>query len=188
MLPQIETPRLLLREIEISDAAAMYLMDSDPEVHKYVGAKPVTSIAQIHEAIAFIREQYVSNGVARLAVVDKQTDEFVGWCGLKLFRETINGHSNFYDLGYRFIRAHWGKGYATESATAVRDHAFKTMETDALFAMTDVQNRASGNVLVKAGFHHMETFNYDATVTTNWRKGAEPTNWYRLTREEWCTL
>ncbi len=187
MLSQLETKRLLLRKIAVSDAEAMYRMEIDPEVHKYVGRKPVTDMSQILEAIAFINEQYVCNGVGRMAVVDKQTNEFVGWCGLKLFRETINGHSNFYDLGYRFVRAHWGKGYATESAAAVCDHAFN-LATNELFAMTDVGNTASKNVLEKIGFRYIETFNYDATITASWRTGAEPTNWYRLERKDYELL
>ena len=46
------------------------------------------------------------------------TNEMIGWCGLKLLTEPVNGRVNFYDLGYRFKQRHWGKGYASEACNA----------------------------------------------------------------------
>lgn len=181
----IETERLIMRELIPEDAEGMYILDSDPEVHRYVGNKPVTSIAQCREVIAFIREQYKTNGVGRLAVIDRHTADFVGWSGVKLFKDTVNGHKDFYEIGYRFIKAHWGKGYATESAKAILKHSFATLPTDEIFAMTDVDNQQSRKVLEKIGLKHVETFNYDTDGINNWRSGGEPTTWYSITREEY---
>ena len=184
----IETERLIIRELVQDDAEGMFVLDSDPEVHRYVGNKPVTDVAQCREVIDFIREQYRTNGVGRLAVVHKQTGEFLGWCGVKLFKEKVNGHSDFYDIGYRLIKAHWGKGYATESAKAILKHSFATLPTDEIFAMTDVNNQQSRKVLEKIGLKHVETFNYDTDSMNNWRSGGEPTTWYRITRDEHSNL
>ena len=49
-----------------------------------------------------IRQQYRTNGIGRMAVILKETGEFTGWAGLKLERN-VNGHEQFYDIGYRFI-------------------------------------------------------------------------------------
>ena len=59
----IETERLVLREILPSDREAMFLLDSDPEVHRYLGGTPLTDIGQTDEVIRFIRRQYADNGI-----------------------------------------------------------------------------------------------------------------------------
>ena len=56
-----ETERLILREILPTDVEGMYELDADPEVHKYLGNKPVTSKEQTVDVINFIRQQYIDN-------------------------------------------------------------------------------------------------------------------------------
>ncbi|MBC8986742.1 GNAT family N-acetyltransferase [Pedobacter sp. N36a] len=74
----VETDRIILREIILADAPLMFKMDSDPEVHKYLGNKPFKNISESEDNIRFIRDQYVSNGIGRWAVIDKENNEFVG--------------------------------------------------------------------------------------------------------------
>nr|WP_240768670.1 GNAT family N-acetyltransferase [Olivibacter sp. XZL3] len=81
----------------------MYELDSDPEVHKYLGNNPIKDKDQVPGIIDFIRKQYIEHGIGRWAVVDKQTNDFIGWAGLKYITEETNGQKNYYDLGYRLI-------------------------------------------------------------------------------------
>ena len=60
-----ETDRLLLREMRADDVPGMFAMDSDPEVHRYLGNRPLVDLAQSREHIAFIKQQYRENGVGR---------------------------------------------------------------------------------------------------------------------------
>jgi len=73
----IETERLILREILPEDEAALFEMDSDPEVHRYLGNDPVKDIEQIRNAIKFIRKQYSDNGIAVGPVVLKENNELL---------------------------------------------------------------------------------------------------------------
>jgi len=173
-----ETERLILRELLPIDSAGMFEMDSDPEVHTYIGRNPVTSPEQSRAVIEFIRQQYIDNGVGRWAVIERSTNDFVGWAGLKLVKERVNNHIDFYDIGYRLTKKHWGKGYATESAIAARDYAFDIIKAKEIFAMTDVDNTASRKVLEKTGLTYIETFGYDAEP--GWRETGEPVTWYRM--------
>ncbi len=158
---KLQTPRLILRELLPSDDIGLFELDSNPEVHTYVGKNPITTIEQAREVIAFIRQQYIDNGIGRLAVIHKETNAFMGWAGLKLYKTEANAHSNFYELGYRFIQKYWGKGYATEAAKAIIDYGFNEMGLTEIFAMTDIDNKASRHVLEKCGFTYIEDFDLE---------------------------
>lgn len=163
----------MLREIVHSDIDGMFELDSDPEVHKYLGNKPVQDKQQIAAVIDFIRKQYVDYGIGRWAIVDKETNEFMGWAGLKYVTEETNGQRNFYDLGYRLIRRHWGKGIATEAAQACLDYGFNDMKLEKLHGIADCQNIGSNKILAKIGFDLVETFNFD-DIACNWYTIVKP--------------
>ena len=174
----VETERLLLREIVPSDEKGFYELDSDPEVHRYLGNKPVKSIEQIREVIEFIRQQYVDNGIGRWAIIEKTSGEFVGWTGLKLVKEQTNNHRDYFDLGYRLLRKYWGKGIATETAVASLDFGFNVLGVTEIYAMADCQNFASNNVLRKIGLNFIDTFDYDGVKH----------NWYKINRNTWTEV
>jgi len=100
----IETDRLYFREIVESDDCSILELDSDPLVHQYLGNRPIENIIQARNLIQFIRQQYLDNGIGRLAIIEKKINNFVGWGGFKLITDSVNGHQNYYDLGYRFLR------------------------------------------------------------------------------------
>lgn len=178
MQPIIETERLIIRELTFDDEQDLFELDSDPEVHLYLENNPVKTIDEITQVIAMLRNQYVKNGIARWAVVDKETNECVGWSGLKYFDQPLNNHNHFYELGYRFKKKHWGKGFATESAKAILEHGFNHLEMNAIFAITDPRNENSKKVLTKLGFDFVETFDYD----------GDETDWFELKKETWLNI
>lgn len=170
-----ETDRLILRELEYTDTNDLFEMDSDPEVHLYIENNPVKSKDEITKVIEMLKKQYQENGIARWAVVDKLTNECIGWSGLKYFNQPLNNHNNFYELGYRFKKKHWGKGFATESSIAILDYGFQNLDVDSIFAITDPNNLNSKKVLTKLGFDFQETFDYE----------GDPTDWFVLKKENW---
>lgn len=171
----IETDRLILRELEYTDENDLFEMDSDPDVHLYIENNPVKCIEEIQTAIKMLKKQYLENGIARWAVVDKLTNECIGWAGLKYFTESLNNHHNFYELGYRFKKKHWGKGFATESSIAILNYGFKNLHVDTIYAIADTKNVNSKKVLTKLGFDYKETFDYEEA----------PTDWFELKKDIW---
>src|SRR5688572_9271979 len=97
----IETDRLLLRQLLLSDTEAMFKMDSNPIVHKYLWNKPTETLDETKMIIEYVRLQYIDYNIGRFAVVLKETNEFMGWAGLKYNDKELNGRINFYDIGYR---------------------------------------------------------------------------------------
>jgi ribosomal-protein-alanine N-acetyltransferase len=173
MKTSIETERLLLRELNATDAAGMFELDSNPEVHRFLGNNPVTSIEQSHGVIEMIRRQYLENGVGRWAVILRETDEFLGWSGLKL-EKNVNGHETFYDLGYRFMQKHWGKGYGYESAKAFIDFGFNEMNLDRICASFEHGNTGSERIMQKCGMHFVNNFSHEDA------HGGRMCSWYEI--------
>jgi [ribosomal protein S5]-alanine N-acetyltransferase len=164
-----ETDRFILREILASDINEMFELDSDSEVHKYLGNKPVRNKEQIENDINSIRQQYIDNGIGRWAIIDKATNQFIGWTGLKLVTEDTNNHKNFYDIGYRLIKKYWGQGIATETAIASLEYAFDKLNIDRVYASAHCENEESNKILKKIGLNFIETFYYQ-DIKCNWYK------------------
>jgi len=81
MMPNqpIETERLILRPVLDTDVDGMFELDSNPEVHKYLGNMPITNKDQAEKYIELLQQQYKERGIGRWAVIHKETNEFMGW-------------------------------------------------------------------------------------------------------------
>ncbi len=158
MVEFLETERLILRPLKLDDADRLFLLDSNSEVMKYIGVKPLTEVKESVEVIQRIQKQYTENEIGRFAVIEKASDLLIGWCGLKFLTEEINGFNNVYDLGYRFLPEFWGKGYAQESAKAWLDFGFNEMNLKTIYACAHSENIASNTILKKLGFQEKNTF------------------------------
>ena len=148
----IETERLILRNLVEEDYERLYLLDSDPEVMKYIGMPTLSKVEESKEVVKMIMQQYEENGVGRIAVIEKESELLIGWSGLKLNTSEVNGYQNFYELGYRFLPETWGKGYATESGKASLDYGFNDLKAEIIYAYAHSENQASNHILTKLGF------------------------------------
>lgn len=164
MKEPIETDRLLLRELLFSDVDGLFELESNPNVHLFVGNKPVTHIDECRAYVEFIHQQYKDFGTGRWAVILKESNEFLGWSGIKFITNEINNHKDFYEIGYRFIEKHWGKGYATEAGKAFIDYAFNEMKVEALYAYADAGNENSRKILEKLGLRYVNSFEYEGEL------------------------
>lgn len=146
----LETPRLYLREMTPLDAENAYLLNLDPEVIRYTGDDAFESVA---EAKTFLENyaSYRTYGFGRWAVIRKETDEYLGWCGLKYTPELDE-----FDIGYRFMKKFWGKGYATEAAKACLEVGFNQFQMKSIIGRAMTQNGASIRILEKIGLSYLE--------------------------------
>ena len=155
----LETERLILRPLELSDADDLFELNKNPEVHKYLWQTPEKSIDESMKTIEYVHKQYKENNIGRFATVLKETNEFIGWTGIKFVNDHIeNGNSNFYDYGYRLDEKYWNKGYATEASIAWLDYGFNQMKIEKMNAYTHAENGASNHILQKVGMHFMEDY------------------------------
>ncbi|MGD9487379.1 MAG: GNAT family N-acetyltransferase [Calditrichaceae bacterium] len=165
----IETERLFLREFKSSDAEKMYELNSDPEVIKFTGDLPFKSIESAKEFIENYSD-YKLQGYGRWAVITKDSNEFIGWCGLKYNEE------NFTDIGFRFFQKIWNKGFATEAAKATLEYGFNILNLDEIIGRASTDNKPSIKVLekLKMSFWKLDTC-----------EGIENSAYYRISRTQY---
>jgi len=142
-LPVIETPRLRLRAPALDDAPAIFTgYAQDPVVTRYVSWRTHTSAG---DARAFLQHcaTALADGTEANWVIEA-AGALAGMVGLRLGAHRA-------ELGYVLARPHWGRGLATEAARAVAEWALARPGCFRLWAVCDVENRASARVLEKIG-------------------------------------
>jgi RimJ/RimL family protein N-acetyltransferase len=144
----IETERLLIRPFTMDDIEPSYQMNLDAEVSRYTGDGGVVSRDEIHRRIVeHVFADYQKHGFGRLAVELKSEKKFIGFAGLKYLEDMDE-----VDLGYRFLSAYWGRGFATEAAKACVNLGFDKLGLERMIAMVLPENSASIHVLEKLHF------------------------------------
>ena len=146
----IETSRLLLRTFTLGDAQLIYDLNSDPEVTRFT-YDPVWNLEHAHEILEKkILPQYALYNHGRWAVHIKPNHEFIGWSGLK-YRPELEE----VDLGYRFMKQFWGRGYATEAAYASIKYGFENLNLAIITGRAEPANIASCKVLERCGMQYI---------------------------------
>jgi RimJ/RimL family protein N-acetyltransferase len=157
---------MYLRRLCLDDAAALFELDSDPQVMRYISKGEPTPFLKLQdEILPRILGYYVHNppqGFWGAHLIDN--DEFIGWFHLR--PDKITPHEM--ELGYRLKRHVWGKGLATEGSRALVDNAFREWNYDKLSARTLLTNLASQRVMEKAGLVREGEFTWSAEVLPGW--------------------
>ena len=143
----LETERLLLRHLNDEDAGFILELLNDPAFIQNIGDRKVRDI---EGAKAYIRNgpaaSYAKNGFGLNLVQLKETSESIGMCGL-IKRDQLRD----VDIGYAFLPGYRSKGYATESARAVKEFARQVVGLKRIVAIVDPRNIGSIHVLEKLG-------------------------------------
>jgi RimJ/RimL family protein N-acetyltransferase len=143
----MQTENLILRPFTLDDAEAWLPLISLPEIIRYTGDTPTSSVEEAREILRSrpLRD-YAVHGYGRMAVIEKASGRLVGFSGLKYVAELDD-----VDIGYRFLPDCWGKGYATESARAVMEQGAREHGVRRIVGTVHPENPASGRVLEKLG-------------------------------------
>jgi RimJ/RimL family protein N-acetyltransferase len=147
-VPWLETSRLALREFTPVDFDDLYRLDSDPRVMRYLNNGQPLSHAEVREALARILKYYPHyHGLGVWRAARRDSGEFIGWFCLKYCPPTCD-----VEVGYRLLPQVWGRGFATEGASALVTHALRNLGLFQVIGVTHPGNKASQRVLLKSGF------------------------------------
>jgi RimJ/RimL family protein N-acetyltransferase len=156
MATVIETQRLRLRHFTPDDAAFVLELINDPDWLANIGDRGVRTLEDARRYIEnSLMKLYERLGFGLYLVELKETGVPIGMSGL-IKRDSLED----VDVGFAFLPAFRGKGYAAESARAACDYGFEALGLDRLVAITAPDNDASGKVLVRLGFAYEKTIPY----------------------------
>ncbi|MCA9916934.1 MAG: GNAT family N-acetyltransferase [Anaerolineales bacterium] len=143
----LQTERLELGHLALDDAAFIVQLVNEPGWLRFIGDRGIHTIEQ---AEAYLRDgpmaSYAANGFGLYLVRRKVDGQRLGMCGL-VKRPSLP----HVDIGFAFLDAFMGQGYAFEAATAVLHHAKFDLNIDPVVAITDPQNKRSIKLLEKLG-------------------------------------
>jgi RimJ/RimL family protein N-acetyltransferase len=175
---RIETPRLLMKPLQLQDTQGMYAYRSDPGVTRYQSWQPVKE----EEVKAFILKYgngsiNVVDSWCQMGVYRKATQELIGDVGMHF----LPPNAQQVELGFTISPRHQRQGYAAEAVDALLSYLFGSLNKHRIMASVDPRNTASIALLEKIGMrknaHHIQGV---------WT----PEGWgddmiYTVLREEW---
>jgi RimJ/RimL family protein N-acetyltransferase len=142
----IETERTYLRHFTPDDVDNVMQIFTDPEAMKYSPADAVQGRAEAKSFIQWNLDNYETHGFGAWAVISKSTGKYIGQSGI--IPQEIGC-----EVFYSFVREFWGKGIATEVASACKNHALTQLNQSRLIAIIHPQNNGAIKVATKLGMH-----------------------------------
>ncbi|RDW15512.1 GNAT family N-acetyltransferase [Oceanobacillus chungangensis] len=146
--PIIETNRLVLRKINISDANSIFRYLSDKEVMKYYGLAPFETVDEALSEIAWYQSILDNKKGIRWGITLKEEDVVIGSCG---FLNMVPEHHRT-EIGYELSSSYWGKGIASEALHAVISYGFECFNLQRIEALIEPPNIPSLKLVEKQGF------------------------------------
>jgi RimJ/RimL family protein N-acetyltransferase len=169
----IETERLVLRKPRVEDAADLAAAYADPETVRYIGDGSTATRAEVERGIEQWLERWESWGMSLFSLERREDGRVLGRAGFLLWDpETWEVPGDETELGWLLAREHWGHGYATEAALALRDWAFGERGLTRLISLIQHANERSVRVAVRIG----ERYERDVKVR------GKPTRLYSVER------
>jgi RimJ/RimL family protein N-acetyltransferase len=173
----LTTARLRLEPLSDVHFDGFHALNADPEVMRYITGTPETP-EQTRAVIERVKARWADTGYSWWALISRESDQFVGAaCLQNLRRETqpLPDRDCPLELGWRLRREHRGKGYASEAAYALGDHAFDALKPHEVLAVCHPENAASAAVMQRIGM----------TPAGLQRWYGQDLTTYRISAEDW---
>ena len=145
--PTLQTPRLKLRKLGLSDAANLFDVCKNPRVSRFVLWDYHMSIQETRSYLRMVQRAYREDECAPWGI--QFEGRIIGTIGFV----QVDRRSGIAEVGYSLGEAYWNKGLATEALKAVLRFGMGEGNLERIEAMHDVRNPASGAVMKKSGMH-----------------------------------
>ncbi len=176
----IETERLVLRRIDEGDAERQFHLLNSPVLMQYLGGpKELHDIEARHSRTMAL---FAREGFGFLMMVEKETGEMVGHCGMKRVDNENAPNIGDHEIGWVVREDRWRRGYAMEAMRAVVDWAFDSIGAPYIVALTCKANVPSWRFMEKLGMRRREDLDFS---DPSFDDACNPTIQYSLGREQW---
>ncbi len=175
-----ETDRLVLRTIADGDAELQNRILNTPAVMSRLGgAKELHEIEAKHAKSMAL---YAREGFSFLFMIEKQTGEMVGYCGIKRVDNPLAPNQGDHEIGWLMREDRWRRGYAEEAMRAVLDWAFGPVDAPHVVALTSMANIGSWKLMEKLGMQRRADLDFE---DPDFPAEDRMTIQYSLTKQQW---
>lgn len=159
----IETKQIVLREFSMDDLSSWHQVLSDQETMQYYPS--AFDLNKTRCWITWNLENYSRYGFGLWAVILKETQEFIGDCGITM-QNIYNDGNLFPEIGYHIDKRFWNNGYATQASGACLKYMFECTEYNEVFAYQKWTNMPSRKVAEKIGMLLRDEYDCDKNTKT----------------------
>jgi [ribosomal protein S5]-alanine N-acetyltransferase len=146
--PQLETDRLILREIKDNDAKDLFLNFSNPRVMQFYGSEQMTMLEEAVGLINTFRISFEETKGFRWGIQLKDNTRLIGTIGFHAWSQK----NKRAEIGYELHPDYWGNGYAKEAVNTVLEYGFQEMNLNRIGAVVFLENKHSNELLARLGF------------------------------------
>lgn len=153
----LETDHLIIREVQLQDAAFIYNLMNSPGWLQYIGDR---NIQTLENAEKYIQDTFISSyqkyGHGLYLVHLKEAQLSIGLCGL-INRKELDD----IDIGFALLPQYAGQGFAFEAASAIMEYGKAVLKFPKIVAITTIDNKRSINLLEKLGLHFEKVIDFN---------------------------
>ena len=177
----LTTERLILRQIGEDDLDPhMTLLNTSAVMRHLGGVQPREVIAAKHAAS---RASFAAHGFGFMLLVERETNEIVGHCGLRFVAHPLAPNTGRdHEIGWVVREDRWRRGYAHEAMRAVIDWGFGTFAAPQIVALTIPRNVGSWRLMEKLGMERRPALDFNDPAMS---PAYNPTIQYAITRGQW---
>jgi RimJ/RimL family protein N-acetyltransferase len=151
-IPIIKTTHLALCPLVPDNSSTLHQIYLSEGVLQYFPNPVPPPVEKVQRFIDRQALHWQKHGYGNWGIKVGSGDEIVGWAGLQYVPELDET-----EVGFLFDRPYWGKGYATEAASASLRYGFVQINLDHIIALVHPKNIASQRVIQKCGLKYIET-------------------------------
>jgi RimJ/RimL family protein N-acetyltransferase len=177
----LTTRRLLLRPWRYADREPFAAMSADPQVMAHFPAR--LTRAESDALVERFEQSFAKRGWGWFAIEQRATGQFLGVAGMAYVRFDAP-FTPAVEIGWRLARPAWGRGIATEAATAVVTFAFDEVGLDEVVAIAVPANERSLAVMRRLGMTRDDSADFDHPLVSDTSLRGHVL--YRLTAEQWA--
>lgn len=168
-IPTITTARLTLRGFTVQDVEPLFNILGQKDILRYFPGTDGPTREGTQRLIAHQLAHWEEQGLGWWAVEPSADNVLIGWCGLQFLPETQE-----VEVGYLLSKAYWGRGLATEGATASLQYGFETLGLQRIIALVHPENIASQRVIEKLGMQFVDQARYFGMTCCRYELQREP--------------
>lgn len=150
---EITTDRLLLRRWKPEDHAPFAAICADPDVMRHIGTGATRTAAEAAQSIRSFEKEWAERGFGLFAVESRDSGDLLGFTGLS-WPSFLPEILPSVEIGWRFSKAHWGKGYASEAAAAALSFGVNELALADIVSICQIENAASARIMRKLRMVH----------------------------------